>query len=730
MKINLWKLQLLFGLVLGSAAAENTNFETTHFSGSGNCVQCHNGMKDPQGNDVSIETAWKSTMMANATKDPLWRAKVRSELNRNPQLSSVINDKCSKCHAPMANTESHIDGAEVKIFDDGFTNPNHKYHDAAMNGISCTVCHQIEDNGKLGTLAGQSGKYSINMNREIYGQYADVATGPMRNNVNYDIMFASHTSQSKMCATCHNLKTPFVDENGNVLSTTPESEFPEQMPYSEWENSSYKDQKSCQDCHMKHVDGVRIATRPNWANTQRDGFAQHMFVGGNKLMLDVLNNNKTILGVTANSFDEIINESDNILKSAANIETVSKSLNNGTLELQLKVNSTTGHKLPTSFPSRRAILHVTVKDDAGNIVFESGKVNADGSVVGSNSDSDRTTYEPHYDLITSESQVQIYETVMGNNLDEVTYTLLRGMKYKKDNRILPIGFDKANAHSDIKVMGAASTDDNFIGGSDTITYSVSGLSGGNYTVTTELLYQTLAKAWAEDLFTDSSTEAASFKTMFDASSMKTTQITQITTSVSGSGGTTPPPTAACDDGIDNDGDGLIDMADSGCTNTTDNDEYNAPIIEPACNDGIDNDGDGLVDLADSGCANASDDDEYNAPAPLPACNDGIDNDGDGLVDLADTGCADAFDNDEYNAPITACNDGVDNDGDGLVDLADSGCTDATDNDEFNAPEPVPTTACSDGIDNDGDGLTDLNDPGCANAEDNDEWNRGRGGRWR
>lgn len=34
-------------------------------------------------------------------------------------------------------------------------------------------------------------------------------------------------------------------------------------------------------------------------------------------------------------------------------------------------------------------------------------------------------------------------------------------------------------------------------------------------------------------------------------------------------------TAACNDGIDNDGDGLIDMNDSGCTSSTDTDEYNS-----------------------------------------------------------------------------------------------------------------------------------------------------------
>ncbi|MBI5490841.1 MAG: hypothetical protein HY905_26140 [Deltaproteobacteria bacterium] len=36
-----------------------------------------------------------------------------------------------------------------------------------------------------------------------------------------------------------------------------------------------------------------------------------------------------------------------------------------------------------------------------------------------------------------------------------------------------------------------------------------------------------------------------------------------------------------------------------------------------CSDGLDNDGDGLADLADPGCADADDDDEYNDPPPPP-----------------------------------------------------------------------------------------------------------------
>jgi hypothetical protein len=49
----------------------------------------------------------------------------------------------------------------------------------------------------------------------------------------------------------------------------------------------------------------------------------------------------------------------------------------------------------------------------------------------------------------------------------------------------------------------------------------------------------------------------------------------------------------------------------------------------ACGNGVDDDGDGAVDLADAGCADASDADEHSPTLP---CDDGADDDGDGKAD--------------------------------------------------------------------------------------------------
>lgn len=75
---------------------------------------------------------------------------------------------------------------------------------------------------------------------------------------------------------------------------------------------------------------------------------------------------------------------------------------------------------------------------------------------------------------------------------------------------------------------------------------------------------------------------------------------------------------ACDDGLDDDGDGLVDFpADPGCEAFDDDSERGAAL---PCDDGIDNDGDGNTDLADAGCNNP------RWPTESPQCSDGINND--------------------------------------------------------------------------------------------------------
>ncbi len=71
-------------------------------------------------------------------------------------------------------------------------------------------------------------------------------------------------------------------------------------------------------------------------------------------------------------------------------------------------------------------------------------------------------------------------------------------------------------------------------------------------------------------------------------------------------------THQCNNGVDDDGDGRIDMNDSGCSYPTDDSEYNQTSQTYQCNNGYDDDGDGYIDMNDSGCSYTTDDSEYTS----------------------------------------------------------------------------------------------------------------------
>jgi len=498
-------------------ALSNANFQTDQFSGAKNCGICHNGLRDENDVDVSIELDWNSTMMANAARDPLFRAKMASETLRNPSLKSLIENKCSRCHTPMANVEAHSKDLTIGLLPPGFLSENHELYDAAMDGVSCTVCHQIENSPNLGTESGFTGQFTINSLRSIYGPFIDPLGENMEAVSSYTPLYSSHISSSKLCSACHNLYTNVIDiDTGQDTGEI----FPEQNIYNEWEQSSFSDAdtgKSCQDCHMPETNGVKVSTLGPASLTNRDNFSKHYFVGGNTYMLDIFNRNKTTLGVSGNNFDESINRTRSLLQSSANLSLQDIRKSNGLLNFTVQVKNKSGHKLPSGYPARRAYLHVTVKNSSSEVVFESGKLNADGSISGVDSDEDADKYEQHHDLITNSNQVQVYESIMGDTNNQITYTLLNGATYLKDNRILPDGFDKNTATADVSPDAETLADQNFLAASDSVTYQISLDTDQNYNVEIELNYQSLAYRYAQDLFKDIDKHEYinMFKTLYD-----------------------------------------------------------------------------------------------------------------------------------------------------------------------------------------------------------------------
>jgi len=473
------------------------------FQTSDRCLACHNGLVTASGADVSIGFHWRASMMGNSSRDPYWQGSVRREVTDHPESQAHIEDECSVCHMPITRYEAKVRGKEGEIFAHLPINTDDPEQRQAADGVSCSVCHQITRE-KFGTRESFNGGFVVHGpgadgNRTEYGPF-EIQKGRitiMRSSTEgYRPEEGKHIRESELCATCHTLITTALGAGGKVIGA-----LPEQMPYPEWVHSDYRNKQSCQDCHMPKINGpVQIARVLGEA---REGARLHSFVGSNFFMLNLLNRYREELNVSALPPELIANAQATVeflQAEAATVAIEKVAEESGRLRADVVIRNKNGHKLPTAYPSRRVWLHFIVRDRNGGNVFESGALNPDGSIVGNDNDADPARFEPHYTEIGSADQVEIYETIIGDENGHVTTGLLTGVGYLKDNRLLPDGFNKQTADKDVGVIGDAFNDPGFTGGLHRVRYwAPLGAAAGPFTVEAELWYQPIGFRWANNL---------------------------------------------------------------------------------------------------------------------------------------------------------------------------------------------------------------------------------------
>jgi hypothetical protein len=195
------------------------------------------------------------------------------------------------------------------------------------------------------------------------------------------------------------------------------------------------------------------------------------------------------------------------------------------LTIDVMVRNLTGHKMPTAYPSRRAWLHLIVRDRDGQTVFESGAVEPSGRIRGNDNDDDASRFEPHHLEVSGADQVQIYESIMRAIDGSVTTGLLRATGYLKDNRLLPRGFDKTSAPREIAVLGAAWNDRDFTAERDRVRYTVTTAGRtGPFRVEIELRYQPISFRWVQNLRSYDAPETNRFVKWYDAMSRGSSEV--------------------------------------------------------------------------------------------------------------------------------------------------------------------------------------------------------------
>jgi hypothetical protein len=354
------------------------NIYYSWFSATGFCKNCHAGQIGNGYDEVTewqksgharvfdegyFETMYRGTdLRGNSSPSTQWKV-VDNDLVRVPP---VANDtyrgpgfqldfpgqpgNCAYCHAPAAipPSEASIDVSAL------FPQPA----DARGEGITCDVCHKvldvILDDNKF-PFVDRPGTRSFKFLRPdnnvfTIGPFANILTWDSASPIDHHLACSPIFSKSEFCAACH------YGKFGDMVIYN---------SYGEWRQSAFGDNpnepdyKTCQDCHMSHMD----AKEKNPPPSKRQACSESD-PGFQNFDHDMMN-----FGIDDSSGKEI----PLMVKDAAKVTIRFKYEpdKKNSLDVIAKVENTkAGHKFPTDSPLRHLILVVDAKDQLGTSLIQ------------------------------------------------------------------------------------------------------------------------------------------------------------------------------------------------------------------------------------------------------------------------------------------------------------------------------------------------------------------------
>ncbi len=444
------------------------------------CSTCHAGFQAPDTN-IMPHSTWSGSMMANATRDPLFWAAL-DVANRDVP---GVGDFCLRCHTPTGwlagrvgktgnPEEPFIDGTNGCRLSGSLTAADEKDND--YSGIGCAYCHRAEERGPQNepTLIGNANLWlddSSSCQTELgSGFFGPCRKGPYRD---YEATaqpphgweFSSYLQSSAFCGSCHDVSTPdtdqgplktLIDENGQDTGLP----YPIERTYTEWTQSLFADVlfadgfrsagndqpalargQTCQGCHMPDTsDPLARACTFDEPGRRTNNLGVHDFVGANAWIPRILRDEYDLQRDAA--FNRTMALANQMLtEHSAEIDMIVGSPDQGLLPVAVTVTNKTGHKLPTGYAEgRRMWIHVQALDGNLEPFWESG------------------AYDLATGELTQDEQIKVYEVQQGiwNRNGDNACDIDDGKGRKlfhfvlnncilSDNRIPPLGFLGGNS---------------------------------------------------------------------------------------------------------------------------------------------------------------------------------------------------------------------------------------------------------------------------------------------
>lgn len=526
---------------------------TFSLASSSECGDCHSSSGfsgEPEDKEYMPYDTWAGSMMANATRDPLFWAAVDIA---NQDIPGV-GDFCIRCHTPIGfyvghtkNNQGDMDYANGCKLTGTVVSAETKLND--YQGVTCHFCHRQEPEGPNGeaqifknsniwlddVACNYPGSSSFTPCRK--GPYNDYSTNPDVSNPPHPWKFSNYVKKGEICGSCHNVSSPEILNNGvltiaktliNNSGVDTGVAMPIERTFDEWKSSLFADLvfkngyggdtvtefpnlvqgQSCQDCHMPESESLdaRACVFPD-LGTRAGNMKKHEFAGGNSWMPQVLKSEygdelSDVNFSRSDAFDSATASALDMLQNkSAIISTEILSTTVSQLDVKVTVTNLTGHKLPTGYPEgRRMWINVKATDNNGASIFESGAYNDSTAVL-------------------TETDTKIYETLQGiwdgatcvtENAGNKLFHFVKNNCIAKDNRIPPFGF---TGGTDIELMPIGISypvrpgHPLHVVNYDATTYNITIPNGTPLpiTVTATLKYQTASKDYIDFLDSESST---------------------------------------------------------------------------------------------------------------------------------------------------------------------------------------------------------------------------------
>jgi hypothetical protein len=431
------------------------------------CRFCHGNYSS----DHAPFDTWKSSIMAQAARDPLFHA----ALAIAEQDVAFSGDMCLRCHAPRAWLEGRstpTDGSALAGFD--------------FEGVTCIACHRMidpiyeegvsppDDLAELAAVEKLAGVPTELHGGEFIIDRRDRRRGPFDLGDDFflhDWRQSPYHREAMLCSSCHDVNNPAYERRGESVPSPDDTYalgtlgaphptlgkydmFPLERTFSEWTQSAFAAGpidmggrfggnnplvSTCQDCHMPDVTGT--GCNPFMTDVVREDLPRHAFSGAANWILDaILDLDQSLLlydqdgasGLTPKEVAEAKARNEDMLRRAADLE--ARVEVGDPPHLIARVVNQAGHKLPSGYPEGRRIwLNVRLLDTEGQQVQEYGAYDDDTAAL---------------DAATT----KVYEARLG--IDDAvaalsglpagpSFRMALANVWLKDNRIPPRGFTNA-----------------------------------------------------------------------------------------------------------------------------------------------------------------------------------------------------------------------------------------------------------------------------------------------